>query len=118
MQLPATPGWGLLLVFGGWPLAIPRLGPWVQFPAISSWGAPLLEVVGPSVILAERPGCSSPPFLAMVCWCGVGGRALCVFVVCGVCVRVVWCMVWYLWSTPWCPQCLCLCGCGVCVPAA
>ena len=60
----------------------------MHFPPIPGWDPPLVVVGGPLPILAEGPGCSSPPYLAGICSCGVAGGALCVFVVCDVCVVV------------------------------
>ena len=78
-----------------WYLASPGRGPWAQLPAIPRWGLP--------VMVGQRGGC---------CWChrGAVGRGSCVFLVCGMCVRVLcvlWSVVWFSWSIFWYP--------GVCV---
>ena len=63
MQLPAIPGWGLVLMFVGGPSPILAEGPGA-IPC-HSWLGLLLLVVGVSFpILAEGPVCNSPPFLA------------------------------------------------------
>ena len=100
MLLPATPGWVSLPVAVGvprhsWlraPGAVPRHS-WLGF-AVGGGGCS-------SPLLAEGPGCGSPPLLAGVRWrrwcvvCGVG------CVVCGVrrwCVGGVVAGVWCGWS--------------------
>ena len=92
--------------------------PWVQISAIPGSGPMAAVVVGPSRILAEGPGMLFPAIpgwsLLPLAW----GCASCVFVVCGVCVRVLLCVVWCSWSLLWCLRCFCLCGCGICVPVA
>ena len=53
---------------GGRPLTTPAL------PASSGWGPLPVVVGGPSPLLAEDPGCGSPPLLAWVrWWCWGGG---------------------------------------------
>ena len=64
VRFPAVPGLGVLQGGGGWSLANPGEGPRLQFPAILGWGLLPVVVGGPSPILAEGLGCSSPPFLA------------------------------------------------------
>ena len=96
--IPATPGWFLLPVVVG----VPR-GSWLRVPGAvpcHSWLA--FAVVGggcSSPLLAEGPGCGSPPLLAGVRW-----RRWCV--VCG-----VWCVV----CGVWCAVVVCWWGCGWCV---
>ena len=41
----------------------------MQLPAIPGWGLLLVLVGGPLPILAEGPGCTSPLFLAGICCC-------------------------------------------------
>ena len=65
----------------------------MQFPTIAGWGLLVVVVGRASPILAVGPPWSSPQFLAGVCWCGLSGRVPCVFVVCGVCVLVLWFLV-------------------------
>ena len=129
MLLPATPGWvSLPVVVGGprhsWlraPGAVPRHS-WLGSAGGGRvwWGWWLVcGVVGPSPLLAEVPGCYSPPLPAgFRCWwwCAVprhswlgpagGGGAWCVVcgvwcVVCGVrrwCIGGVVAGVWCGWS--------------------
>ena len=104
MLLPATPGWILLPVVVGVPChswlrvlgAVPRHS-WLGF-AVSGGGCS-------SPLLAEGPGCGSPPLLAGVRWrrwCVVCG-AWCV--VCGVRRRCWWdcgwCVVWLVPLHSW-----------------
>ena len=66
MWYPASPSWGLLVVLGEWSLATLGEGSQVRFTATSGWGLLPVVVVGPSPLLAEDPGCGSPPLLAGV----------------------------------------------------
>ena len=53
---------------GGWSLGTPGSGSGVRFPATPGWGPLVVVMGGPSPLLAEGPGCGSPPLLAGVRW--------------------------------------------------
>ena len=98
MPLPATPGWVSLPVVVG----VPRHS-WLRVPGAVPRNSWLGFAVGgggcSSPLLAEGPGCGSPPLLAGVRW-----RRWCV--VCG-----VWCVVCGVWGA----AVVCRWGCGCCV---
>ena len=95
---PATRGWVSLPVVVG----VPRHS-WLRVPGAVPRHSWLGFAVGgggcSSPLLAEGPGCGSPPLMAVVRW-----RRWCV--VCG-----VWCVV----CGVWCAAVVCWWGCGWCV---
>ena len=116
---------------GGWSLATPGCGPWLWFPATPGWGPLVVVVDGPSPLLAEGPGGSSPPFLAGAClwrWCGgvvrvcwsvvlwlvvpplLRGPSMCV---CALCVASCWCGLFVGFVPAGLAVCVCVCVCGV-----
>ena len=126
MQFGAIPGCGLLLLLvgGSSPISAEGSGcaspPFLAVFSCSWWwvvprqswlralvAVPLHSWQGFS---ADGGGC--------FCWCGVGGCALCVFVVCGVCIRVfvvpsvVTLVLRFVWMWRWCPCCLGSCVCA------
>ena len=62
--------------FSGRLLATPGRGACVRFPATPGWEPPPVLAGGPSPLLADGPGCGSPPLLVGVLWC-CWGSGLC-----------------------------------------